>query len=297
MNVLIGGSNGLIGKVLVDKLRSEGHRVVRLVRRETNSIDEVKWDIPKGMIDITSIPEIDYVIHLGGAPIAQRRWSSSVCDELRDSRIDSTRLLVEAIGSMSVKPKAFLCASAIGIYGERGDEELTEDSNKGDGFLSSLSSEWEEMATKAPVDRIVHLRFGVVLSPNGGALNKMLLPFRLGLGGRIGNGRHYMSWITLSDAVSAVMFLLKDSEVGGAVNIVSPYPVRNKEFTRLLGLTLRRPVFLPVPILTLRLLYGDMVDEVLLASQRVNPKVLTEKGFQFHQPKLETALPDLLKKL
>ena len=294
MNVLIGGSNGLIGKELVNRLRSEGHRVICLVRREPFSSEEIQWDIPNRKINVKDVSSIDGVIHLGGAPIADRRWSDSVCEELRSSRILSTELLVETLKEANVSPKVFICASAIGIYGDRLDEKLTERSSVGSGFLAGLTSDWEKMASKASIERVIYARFGIVLSPTGGALGKMLLPFRLGVGGRLGAGHHYMSWITLSDAVSALMFMLESSNSKGPINIVSPSPVRNEEFTRILGKVLGRPALLPVPSFALRLLFGSMVDEVLLSSQRVIPDVLLREGFKFDDSNLETALSEML---
>ena len=294
MNVLIGGSNGLIGKELVNRLRSEGHRVICLVRREPFSSDEIQWDIPNRKINLKDVSSIDGVIHLGGAPIADRRWSDSVCEELRSSRILSTELLVEILKEANVSPKVFICASAIGIYGDRLDEKLTERSSVGRGFLADLTSDWEKMASKASIERVIYARFGIVLSPTGGALGKMLLPFRLGVGGRLGAGHHYMSWITLSDAVSALMFMLESSNSTGPINIVSPSPVRNEEFTRILGKVLGRPALFPVPSFALRLLFGSMVDEVLLSSQRVIPDVLLREGFKFDDSNLETALSEML---
>ena len=294
MNVLIGGSNGLIGKELVNRLRSEGHRVISLVRREPFSSDEIQWDIPNRKINLKDVSSIDGVIHLGGAPIADRRWSDSVCEELRSSRILSTELLVETLKEANVSPKVFICASAIGIYGDRLDEKLTERSSVGRGFLADLTSDWEKMASKASIGRVIYARFGIVLSPTGGALGKMLLPFRLGVGGRLGAGHHYMSWITLSDAVSALMFMLESSNSTGPINIVSPSPVRNEEFTRILGKVLGRPALFPVPSFALRLLFGSMVDEVLLSSQRVIPGVLLREGFKFDDSNLETALSEML---
>lgn len=294
MNVLISGSNGLIGKELFARLHSEGHRVIRLVRSEPCSNDEVHWDIVNRKINLKAFPVIDWVIHLGGAPIADKRWSTAVREELRSSRILSTELLVATLREMNVRPKVFICASAIGIYGQRQDEKLTELSSVGRGFLADLTSDWEAMASKSSVERVIHARFGIVLSPNGGALGKMLLPFRLGVGGRLGDGRHYMSWITLSDAVSALIFILKNQIVRGAVNIVSPSPVRNEEFTRILGKVLDRPTLFPVPTFALRLLFGSMVDQVLLSSQQVIPNVLLEERFRFDDPNLETALSKML---
>ncbi len=294
MNVLIGGSNGLIGKELVNRLRSEGHRVICLVRREPFSSDEIQWDIPNRKINLKDVSSIDGVIHLGGAPIVDRRWSASVCEELRSSRILSTELLVETLKEANVSPKLFICASAIGIYGDRLDEKLTERSSVGRGFLADLTSDWEKMASKASIERVISARFGIVLSPTGGALGKMLLPFRLGVGGKLGAGHHYMSWITLSDAVSALMFMLESSNSTGPINIVSPSPVRNEEFTRILGKVLGRPALFPVPSFALRLLFGSMVDEVLLSSQRVIPDVLLREGFKFDDSNLETALSEML---
>ena len=294
MNVLIGGSNGLIGKELVNRLRSEGHRVICLVRREPFSSDEIQWDIPNRKINLKDVSSIDGVIHLGGAPIVDRRWSASVCEELRSSRILSTELLVETLKEANVSPKLFICASAIGIYGDRLDEKLTERSSVGRGFLADLTADWEKMASKASIERVISARFGIVLSPTGGALGKMLLPFRLGVGGKLGAGHHYMSWITLSDAVSALMFMLESSNSTGPINIVSPSPVRNEEFTRILGKVLGRPALFPVPSFALRLLFGSMVDEVLLSSQRVIPDVLLREGFKFDDSNLETALSEML---
>ncbi len=289
MKILMAGSSGLIGSALVGQLRAEGHEVVCLVRRKPLSNEEFAWDVVRGEIDTAALNGVDAVVHLGGSNIAEGRWTSARKAALRTSRIDSTALLVNALQRCDTKPDIFICASAIGLYGNRGDEVLTEESVPGSGFLAELGQAWEEAASGAPT-QVVQARFGIVLSRAGGALDKMLLPFKLGLGGRLGNGRQYMSWIGLDDAVAALHWMLESRALSGPVNVVSPHPVRNLEFTRALGRALKRPTPFPVPRLGLRLALGEMADEALLASQRVEPRKLLDAAFSFSTPDLDSAL-------
>jgi uncharacterized protein (TIGR01777 family) len=245
-----------------------------------------------GTIDATALEAVDAVVHLAGENIASGRWTASKRARIRDSRVRGTHLLAQTLAAMTSPPRAFLSASAIGIYGDRGDELLHEESATGEGFLATLGREWEAAADPARERgiRVVCLRLGVVLSPRGGALAKMLPPFRLGLGGVLGKGSQWFSWIALEDALTAIEHLLTAEAVQGPVNLVAPRPVTNREFTKTLGRVLRRPTICPVPSVLLRLAFGKMADEALLASVRVEPRVLQEAGFQFAHPQLEEAL-------
>ncbi len=289
MKVLLVGASGLIGSALARHVREEGHAVVRLVRRKPVDDEEFLWDVSRGEIDAAALDGVDAVVHLGGSNIAGGRWTARRKAELRASRIDSTALLVNALQRTDSKPQIFICASAVGIYGDRGDEVLTEDSAPGSGFLAELGQAWESVAAGAPM-QVVHARFGIVLDRTGGALGKMHLPFKLGLGGRLGSGRQYMSWIDMDDAVAALYWMLSARALSGPVNVVAPQPVRNADFTRALGRALRRPTPFPVPAFALRLALGEMADEALLASQRVEPHKLLDAGFQFALPDVQSAL-------
>jgi uncharacterized protein (TIGR01777 family) len=299
MKVLMTGSSGLVGSALRSFLTTGGHEVVRLVRRERvrpESPDCRVWDPLVDVIDLAHFDGIDAVVHLAGESIASGRWTSARKDRIRESRVRGTRLLSESLAKLSVKPKVFLSASAIGFYGDRGSEPLDETSVRGSGFLASVCRDWEqatEPAERAGI-RVVHLRAGIVLSPKGGALQRMLPPFRLGLGGRIGSGDQFMSWIPVDEIAAIVLHALATEAVEGPVNAVSPSPVTNREFTSTLARTLKRPALLPVPSFALRAALGEMANELLLSSARVAPKKLLESGYRFRYPELEGALRHLL---
>lgn len=292
MRVAIGGAGGLIGSALDRALRHDGHEVIRLVRREAKT-GEVHWDPAAGTLDAGALAGVDAVVNLAGAGIGDRRWTPARRRLLVSSRLDSTGVLAGALARLDPPPRVLCNASAIGIYGDRGDEVLGEQSEPGSGFLAELCRRWEA-ATRAASDagiRTVLLRSGVVLSALGGALARQLPLFRLGLGGRLGPGRQWTSWVALEDEVAAIGFLLEHDEVSGPVNVVAPGPVRNADFTAALGRALRRPAVLAVPATALRLALGrGLVDEALLASQRVVPTVLQEAGYGFRYPDLDRAL-------
>jgi uncharacterized protein (TIGR01777 family) len=297
MKVLVTGSSGLIGSALRKRLEAGGHKVVRLVRSpDQTGEDAFFWDPPAGSLDEATLEGVDAVVHLAGETIVGR-WTDAKKERIRDSRISSTRLLSDTIASIDGRPKVFVCASAVGYYGDRGDEELTEDSSHGEGFLAGVVLEWEaatQPAGRAGV-RIVNLRSGEVLSRDGGVLAQLLPPFRLGLGGPLGAGRHYMSWISLDDEVAAIENALVTEELSGPVNLVAPRPVTNREFAKTLGRVLHRPAVLRTPLTPLRMAYGsEFVEEVLLASARAVPSRLLASGYRFEHAELEVALTDLL---
>ena len=297
MRVLISGSSGLIGSALVPALRAAGHEVSRLVRREPRRGEaEVPWDPAAGELDAGRLVGFDAVIHLCGESIAGGRWTAARKRRILASRVDSTRLLVERLSQLPLAPKVMVSTSAIGYYGDRGDAVLREDSGPGSGFLPEVCTQWEAAAAPAAGlgIRLVLPRLGVVLSAAGGALARMLTPFRLGLGGRIGSGRQFMSWVAIDDLVRAMLHVLATETVEGPVNVVSPQPVANAEFARALGRVLRRPARLPFPAFLARLLFGQMADELLLASTRVVPVRLDESGFAFEHADLEPALRHIL---
>jgi uncharacterized protein (TIGR01777 family) len=297
MKVLISGSHGLVGKALISSLVEDGHEVVRLVRGHKLGQLEVEWHPEQGHLAPQQIEGFDAVFHLAGESIASGSWTDEKKRAIRDSRTKGTTLLSETIAQLSRPPSVFISASAIGYYGDRGDEELTEKSGPGNDFLASVCVEWEE-STRAAIEkgiRTVIARFGIILDPKGGALAKMLTPFRMGIGGRVGDGKQWMSWIALDDVINALKFLLQDSAVRGPVNIVAPQPVTNAEFTKTLGRVLSRPTFFPVPAFAARLAFGELADALLLSSQKVDPAVLEERGFAPYWPRLEPALQHLLK--
>ena len=296
--MLVSGSHGLVGRALVKSLIDDGHEVVRLVRHDrTLGAFEIEWHPNQGRVDAQQIEGFDAVFHLAGESIASGRWTDEKKRAIRDSRVKGTALLSETLAQLSQPPSVFVCASAIGYYGNRGDEVLTETSGPGNDFLASVCVEWEE-ATRPAAEkgiRTVNTRFGIILDGNGGALAKMRTPFRMGIGGRVGDGKQWMSWITLEDVVAGLKFMLLDTAARGPVNFVAPKPVTNAEFTRTLGRVLARPTFFPVPAFGVRLAFGEMADALLLSSQRVEPVVLEEKGFPFYWPTLEPALWNLLR--
>ncbi len=297
MKILVSGSSGLVGSSLVPFLTTGGHEVVRLVRRQSNDGEqEISWDPSSGTIDAAQLDGFDAVIHLAGENIGDGRWTAARKTRLRDSRIQGTRMLCEALASVSNPPKVFVSASAIGIYGDRGGEVLDESSEPGTGFLADLCRDWEAAADPARERgiRVVHPRIGVVLSPAGGALAKMLLPFKLGIGGVIGSGSQYMSWIALDDLVGALHHILGDESLQGPVNCVSPNAVTNREYTKVLGKVLSRPTVLPMPAPAMKLAFGELAKELLLASAHVVPNRLQESNYQFRFPDVEGALRHVL---
>ena len=291
MKILVAGSSGLIGTALCSRLEREGHEVVRLVRRQPIQ-GELHWDPEAGELEQDALEGIEAAVHLGGRNIATGRWTASVKAELRQSRVQTTQLLATRLAGLAAPPRVLVCASAIGIYGHRRDEELDEESDTGEGFLAELGRAWEgASAVAAEADiRVVQARLGIVLSRQGGALAKMLLPFRLGVGGKIGDGRQYVGWISLEDAVAALIYAVENDALRGPVNLTAPQQVTNAELTRTLGRVLRRPTLLPLPAFVAKLVLGELAEEGLLASQRVRPKRLLEAGFEFGYPELEGAL-------
>jgi uncharacterized protein len=295
MKILVGGSTGLVGEALLRRLQHARHDVVRLVR---GNGDGVRWDARTyTFADPSALADFDAVVHLGGESIVGR-WSPAKKQRILASRVHSTRALAEALAGLTDKPSCLIVASAIGYYGARGDEQLDEDSTAGTGFLADVVRAWEAAADPAREAgiRVVHLRYGMLLSPAGGALKTMLPPFKLGLGGKVGSGEQYMSWASIDDAVGAVEHALHTSSLTGPVNVVSPTPCINLEFTRALGRVLHRPTIFPVPAVAARLAFGEMADALLLASQRVQPARLTASGYHFNDPDLEPALQRLLNK-
>lgn len=295
--ILIAGASGLIGKQLSAFLDTGGHDVWNLVRREPKADNqEIYWNPDKGELDASSIEGFDVIIHLGGAGIGDKRWSKSRMQLIRDSRIKSTQLLSEKIASNHVKPELFMVASAIGFYGNRGDELLTEDSERGAGYLPEVCSAWESSA-KAAKDagvRTIHLRTGIVLDATGGALAKMLPPAKFGAGGPIGWGRQWMSWISMDDQIYSIHHLMMTDGTEGAYNLVSPEPVQQKMFAKSLGRVLRRPAFIPTPPLAIWILFGKMGVALTTESQRIHPNRLVDSGYCFQHTTLEPALRDTL---
>lgn len=291
------GASGMVGTALSFDLRAGGNTVVPLVRPpQLPGVDQAAWNPKTGEIDAAAAAGADAVINLAGASIGERRWNASRKQLLRSSRVDATRGLIAALAKLEPRPRVLVSASAIGYYGNRGDEQLTETSPPGDDFLARLVRDWEAEANRAAELglRTVILRLGVVLSKRGGALAQMLPPFRMGLGGRIGSGRQWMSWIALADAVQLMRVALEDAAWTGSYNAVSPQPVTNEDFTRALGRVLRRPTVFPVPGFALRGMFGEMAGALLLASQRVQPQRLAAAGYSYLYPELEPALHSVL---
>ncbi|MDT4954985.1 MAG: uncharacterized protein QOJ02_3123 [Acidobacteriota bacterium] len=299
MRILVTGSTGLVGSALALTLKAKGHQVVRLVRAAPkDSASEVFWNPEQGTLKAEELEGLDGVVHLAGESIAEGRWTDEKKTRIRESRIKGTRLLSETLAKLKQKPEVLVSASAVGFYGSRGDEILDEQSASGSDFLAEVCREWElatQPAAQAGV-RVVNLRFGVILSREGGALPKMLFPFRMGVGGKLGSGEQYMSWIALDDAVGAIEHALANDALRGAVNVVAPQAVTNHDFTKTLGRALSRPTIFPVPAFAARLAFGEMADSTLLASQRVEPARLKESGYAFKYPELEDALKHVLNK-
>ena len=292
MRVLVSGSTGLIGSALVRSLEGAGHDVRRLLRPQSRtSANGIMWDPAARSLDRRQIEGFDAVVHLAGENIANRRWSADQMARIRDSRIGSTTLLAETLASLESPPSVFACASAGGYYGDRGDDLLDEDAAPGTGFMAEATKEWEDASGPAAGAgiRVATLRIGVVLTAAGGMLSRVLPIFKLGLGGRLGSGNQYMSWLTRSDVISATVWTLEHEDMSGPVNVSSPNPVTNSEFTRALGRAVRRPAVLAVPTFALRLAQGDLA-EVVTSSARMDPARLRESGFEFGHPEIDGAL-------
>ncbi len=290
--IAVSGATGMIGGALVNRLRGQGHSVRRLVRPAPRVSDgDIVWDPAAGRLDPAALEGVDAVVHLAGEPIAQR-WTAEKKRAIRESRVAGTTLLARTIASLGRKPRVLVSGSAVGFYGDRGDELLDERSPRGTGFLADVAGEWE--AATAPASgagiRVVLLRTGVVLSAGGGALAKLLPPFKLGMGGPIGSGRQWMSWIGLEDQLRAIELAIAAEALGGPVNLVAPNPVTNAGFATALGRALHRPAIVPVPALVVELMFGEMARETILAGQRVAPRALLDAGFEFRHPDLESAL-------
>jgi len=295
LRVLVSGSNGLVGAALIPMLTAGGHTALRLARA-SSARGGIRWDPEAGEIDPSSLEGFDAIVHLAGENIAGGRWTETQKQKILESRTKGTRLLAETLAKLKNPPKAFLCASAVGYYGDRGDEVCDESSSRGKGFLADVCAAWEaatEPARTAGI-RTVNLRFGVILTSAGGALKKMLPPFLAGAGGKIGSGKQWMSWIALDDVLGAIHHAMLTETVVGPTNVVSPNPVTNRDFTKVLGRVIRRPTIFPMPGFAARLAFGQMADELLLSGQRVLPKKLEASGYPFRFTDLETALRHVL---
>jgi uncharacterized protein (TIGR01777 family) len=299
MKMLITGTSGLVGAALIPVLNAAGHRVTRLVRSQPKSADEVQWDPLTGVRDLARLEGMDAVIHLAGENIAAGRWTAEQKARIRNSRVQGTQTLCQALTQLALPPKVLISASAMGYYGDRGAEVLHEESSPGRGFLPEICIAWEEATRPAEKSgiRVVLLRIGIVLSPTGGPLEKMLLPFKLGLGGVVGSGQQYMSWIALDDLIGVIVHAVTTEALRGPINCAAPNPVTNREFTKTLGNVLNRPTFFAVPAFVLRLVLGEMADDLLLSGARLEPKRLRETQYQFRYPQLEGALRAVLGKV
>lgn len=299
MKILVSGSSGLVGTALVRSLSESGHEVVRLVRSSPSAAGEkdVYWDPANERLDVEQLSGVEAVVHLAGDNIAAGRWNAEKKQRILDSRVKGTRLLAETLAKMDQPPSVMLCASAIGFYGDGGNEVLDEDSKGGDDFLANVCREWEAACEPAREKgiRVANLRFGMILSRSGGALAKMLTPFKMCVGGTVGSGSQYYSWVGLSDAVRAIEYVIENDKLQGPINIVSPRPVTNVDFTKTLGRVLKRPTVFPMPAFAARLAFGEMADALLLASTRVVPQRLIDAGFTFKHPELSDCLRTILK--
>lgn len=291
MNTLITGCSGLIGSALIEQLFKAGHSI-QCCKRNSSVDSKQIWSTQSLSQNLEN--GFDHVIHLAGENVANGRWSSSKKQAILSSRINGTKELIDHLSIQENKPKTFLCASAVGFYGSRGDKILDENSSQGDGFLAEVCELWEQETyrLKKYNTRVINLRFGMVLSPHGGALHKMIPPFKAGVGGTIGSGEQFISWISINDLVKSIEFLINKSHISGPVNIVSPIQTTNKELTQLLGKVLNKPTFFKVPAFIAKAIFGQMADEMLLTSNRTTPKVLLESGFKFEDQSLETVLKD-----
>jgi len=299
MRILITGASGLIGTALQKSFEEKGYEMLLASRSEPKSERDIQWNADAGFADedLLRLEGLDAVIHLAGESISALRWTDEKKKAIRDSRVHGTRTMIEAFARLEKKPKVFISASAIGFYGDRGDEEMTETNSVGDTFLSEVSKEWESESRRAEDMgiRTVLLRNGIVLSKDGGALATMMTPFKLGVGGVVGSGKQWMSWVSLDDAVGIVNYALENENLRGAINVVSPNPVTNEEFTKTLGEVLYRPTFLPLPEFAVNLVFGEMGDALLIDSTRVVPKRLLDSGFKFRYPEIKSALENGVK--
>ena len=295
MNILITGSSGLVGTHLTAALEADGHNVFRMLRKASDD-HSFYWNPAAGVISYDVSIHIDAVINLAGESIADGRWSEERKRRILESRVSGTRLLAETLAKLKQKPKVFISGSAIGFYGETGDRGVDEESSQGTGYLSEVAEQWEQAAKPAAVAgiRTVNIRTGVVLSPNGGMLQKLLLPFKMGMGGIVGSGQQYISWVSINDMAGMIQFLLENDTISGAVNLVSKQPVTNYTFTKTLGSVLNRPTIFPLPACVARVVFGEMADALLLSSTRVLPKLLTEAGDDFIDTDLEKTIRSLL---
>lgn len=297
MQVVVSGSTGLVGRALCEELLKSGHTVRPLVRDTSSApAGSIPWDPARGQLDGAALDGVDAVVHLAGENIAAGRWNAARKARIRDSRVAGTQLLAERLAGLSQRPGVLVSASAIGFYGDRGDAVVTDDTPAGQGFLAEVCQAWEAAAVPAADAgiRVVHPRIGMVLSARGGALSKMLPPFRMGMGGPIGRGAMWMSWIHLADLVRALIHIIETPELTGAVNALAPNPVTNRDFTRALGSALRRPAVIPVPETALKFALGEMAEALVLSSLRAVPSRLEGSGFEFNFPDVEAALRDLL---
>lgn len=299
MKILISGASGLVGTHLIPTLKAKGHEVYKLVRKQPKAVDEIQWDSTKGIAEseLPKLENFDAVVHLAGDNVASSNWSDEKKRSIKESRTVGTRVLVDSLKKLENPPKTFVAASAIGFYGNRADEVLTEESAKGEGFFPEVCSEWETESEKAADfgARVVMLRIGVVLAKDGGALEKMLTPFKLGVGGVVGSGKQWMSWIALDDLIRLIHHALDDENVHGALNAVAPNPVTNEEFTKTFGKVINRPTIIPIPEFAIKLLFGEMGENTLLGSTRVLPQKTQNTGFSFKYNDLEEALKHALK--
>ena len=297
MKIAVTGATGLIGTALSERLHKQGNEIIAISRRKNLSspYSVVHWNVERGELDTSALEGIDAVVHLAGETIAER-WSARKKALIRSSRVEGTKLLVEGLKSLSKKPSVLVSSSAIGFYGNRGDEELDESAAPGTGYLPEVCQDWEAEAARADKlgMRVVRMRGGIVLSTKGGALAKMLLPFKLGLGGPVGSGRQWMSWIHIDDVVGGYHFALHQPEFHGVANLNAPRPARNHEFTKALGRAVSRPALLPAPGFALKLVFGEMAQDLLLDGQRVLPRHLEQAGFKFQYPGLDEALRDII---
>ena len=296
MRVLISGATGMVGTALGGLLKAQGHEVTRLVRAGKATGTDVVWDPQAGNLDSTRLEGFDAVVHLAGENIAGGRWTEKRKERILQSRAKGTRVLAEALARLQRPPKVLVSASAIGYYGDRGTEILSEASASGSGFLADVCKAWESATQPAAAKgiRVACIRIGLVLSVQGGALAKMLPPFRMGVGGKLGSGTQYMSWISLTDLCRVIVHVIETDSMSGAVNAVSPAPVTNAEFTKALGAGLHRPVIFPLPAFAARIMFGEMADALLLSSTRVVPVRLEGSGFVFDHPEIKRALEHVL---